>query len=129
MDILTEFISQYGTVILYTLITAIAGFCGAAVKRLYTKYVNDKTKKAVAKTIVMAVQQLYHDLSGPERLDIALASMSEMLAQKGISISELEMRLLIEAAVGEFKNVFNRTEGEKKEADPGNGEEKEYATA
>lgn len=106
MELLKEFISDYGTVILYSLITALAGYLGMAVKRLYTKYVNDKTKKEVVKTAVMAVQQLYTNLDGEEKLNKALEAISEMLAEKGISISDLEMRMLIEAAVGEFKNAF-----------------------
>lgn len=113
MEFIKLFISEYGTTILYAVFTAIAGYLGIVVKQLYTKYVNDKTKQAVAKTVVQAVEQIYKDLHGEEKLNKALESASEMLAEKGIAITDLELRMLIEAAVAEFNDAFNR-EGEAK---------------
>ena len=49
---------------------------------------------------------MYKDLGGEEKLNLAITSMTEMLAEKGITISEIEIRMLLEAAVGEAKNVF-----------------------
>lgn len=103
-----EFINQYGVQILYTVITAIAGYVGIAIKSLVTKYINDKTKQAVAKTAVQFVEQVYKDLHGEDKLNAALGAMSEMLAEKGITISDLEMRVLIEAAVSEFNEAFKQ---------------------
>lgn len=103
-----EFINEYGIQILYTIITAIAGYIGLAIKSLVTKYVNDKTKQAVAKTAVQFVEQVYKDLHGEDKLNAALGAMSEMLGEKGIHVSDLEMRVLIEAAVSEFNNAFNQ---------------------
>ena len=108
MEFLKEFISEYGTTILYAILTAIAGYLGIVIKRLYTKFVNDKTKQAVAKTVVQAIEQIYKDLHGDEKLNKALESMSEMLAEKGITITDLEMRMLIEAAVAEFNEAFKK---------------------
>lgn len=106
MDLLKEFISEYGTTVLYAVITALAGYIGIVLKRLYTKLVNDKTKQSVAKTVVLAVEQIYKDLHGDEKLDKALKAASEMLAEKGISITDLELRMLIESAVDEFNEAF-----------------------
>lgn len=103
---ITEFINEYGTMILYTVLTAIAGYIGLWIKSLYTKYINDKTKKDVVETCVKAVEQLYKDLHGEEKYNEVVLSVSEMLAAKGIAITELEIKMLIEAAVGEFNNVF-----------------------
>lgn len=107
-----EFISQYGMEILYTLVMAVAGYIGLQVKNLYQKYVNDQTKKDVAKTVVQGVEQIYKDLHGEDKLNKALEAASEMLGEKGINITEFEMKMLIEAAVGEFNDAFNKTEGE-----------------
>lgn len=103
-----EFINQYGTEILYAVITAIAGYIGIMLKNLCTKYINDKTKQAVAKTVVQFVEQVYQNFHGEQKLNEAVSAASEMLAEKGIIVSELEMRVLIEAAVGEFNNTFNK---------------------
>ena len=102
-----EFINEYGTTIIYTLITALAGYLGLWIKSLYTKYINDKTKKDVVSTCVKAVEQLYKDLHGKDKYNEVVESASEMLALKGITISELEIKMLIEAAVAELNSVLN----------------------
>lgn len=103
-----EFINQYGVQLLYAIITAIAGYIGIVIKNLVTKYLNDKTKLSVAKTAVQFVEQVYKDLHGEEKLMQALEAASEMLAEKGITITDLEMRVLIEAAVAEFNKAFEK---------------------
>lgn len=103
-----QFISEYGATILYTLITAIAGFFATAIRSLYKKYVDSKTKQDIVKTVVKAVEQIYKDLHGEEKLNMALENASDMLAIEGITITEFELRMMIEAAVGEFNEVFNK---------------------
>ena len=107
MELFIEFINEYGAMILYSIITAIAGYVGIAVKKLYQRYADDKTKKDVVKTVVQGIEQLYKDLHGEEKLNAALENASEMLSMKGITVTEFELRMLIEAAVGEFNDVFN----------------------
>lgn len=108
MQVINEFISMYGSTILYSILTALAGYLGIVIKNLYEKYINDKTKKDVAKTCVQAVEQLYKDLHGDEKLQKALEAASDMLMSKGITITDIELRMLIEAAVGEFNDAFNK---------------------
>lgn len=108
MELFKEFISEYGTTILYAVLTAIAGYLGIVFKKMYAKYVNDKTKRDVARTVVLGVEQIYKDLHGDEKLQRALSSASEMLAEKGIQITELELRMLIEAALAEFNDAFSK---------------------
>ena len=108
MEFIKNFISEYGTTILYAILTAIGGYLGIWAKKLYTKYVNDKTKQAVAKTVVQAVEQLYKDLRGEEKLEKALEAAADMLAERGITLTDLELRILIEAAVGEFNKAFEK---------------------
>lgn len=105
-----EFISEYGTQIIFTLLTSIAGYVGIVLKNLYQKYINDQTKKDVVKTVVQGVEQLYKDLHGEEKLNKAFEAATDMLEEKGIVITGFELRMLIEAAVGEFNNAFNREE-------------------
>ena len=66
-----EIFATYALPIIAAAITALAGFLGTQLKGLYQKYVNDKTKEAVVRTCVKAVEQLYHDLGGPEKLEKA----------------------------------------------------------
>lgn len=103
-----EFVSTYGAEILMAVLTAIAGYIGIVVKNLYTKYINDKTKESVVKTVVQGVEQIYKDLHGEEKLTMALEAASEMLSEKGITISEFELRMMIEASVAEFNKAFEK---------------------
>ena len=104
-----EIFGAYVLPAIVSLLAAAAAFVGAQIKRLYEKYVNDKTKQSVARTCVKAVEQLYHDLGGPEKLEKAKASAVEMLNEKGIPITDLELSMLIESAVSEFNYGFSQT--------------------
>lgn len=106
MSIINEFISEYGMTLLYTAVMAVFGFIGMAVKRIVQKYLNDKTKQEIVKAAVQAVEQIAHDIHGEEKLERAKAYIVDALQEKGIGISQLELELLIEAAVGEFNKAF-----------------------
>lgn len=99
----------YGVELISTAVVAIAGYLGMVAKKLVEKYLKDKTAKSIAKTVVQAVEQMYKDMKGPEKLEKAMEAFSDMLSEEGINISELQMRMLLEASVGEFKDVFKNT--------------------
>lgn len=101
-----EIFATYALPVIAAAVTALAGFIGSQLKGLYQKYINDKTKEAVVRTCVKAAEQLYHDLSGPEKFEAAKKGVEEMLNEKGIPISELELNLLIESVVSEFNYGF-----------------------
>lgn len=103
-----EFINQYGMQLMYMIVTAIAGYVGIVFKNLYTKYINDKTKKVVAEAAVQFVEQVYKDLHGDDKLNAAMSAASEMLLEKGVMVSDLELRVLLEAAVAKFNDAFNK---------------------
>ena len=109
MDFWAKFFELYGPALLYAIITAVAGLAAKAIAKLYNKYADTKEKRDVAYTVVMAVEQIYKDLHGPDKFAKALDYLRMLLAERGIEISELEAKTLIEAAVGEFNNVFNET--------------------
>lgn len=104
-----EIFGAYVLPAIVSLLAAAAAFVGAQIKKLYEKYINDKTKQSVVRTCVKAVEQLYHDLGGPEKLKKAKASAVEMLNEKGIPITDLELSMLIESAVSEFNYGFSQT--------------------
>ncbi len=111
MNIMKAFISEYGLLIIYTALTAIAGFIGAQIKRLYEKHINTERKRKVVETCVKAVEQLYRDLDGAEKLQKAKENILEMLTQEGIEITEIEMDMLIESVVAEFNYPFMSVKG------------------
>ena len=105
-----EFFATYGMEILCAVISTLVGYLAIGIKKLADKYINDKTKKTIARTVVQAVEQIYKDLHGEDKLNQGIAYMTEMLNEKGIKASEVEMRLLIEEAVAEFNEVFKKGE-------------------
>ena len=105
-----EFIALYGYELVHTFVIALFGFIGIAIKNRFKKHLDDKTKKEVAMTVVEAMEQMYSDLTGTERYEKAMESMSEMLELKGIAVTELEIKMLIEAAVKEMNTHIKKTE-------------------
>ena len=105
-----NFMSEYGVSIVAAIAYALFGCLGAVAKNLYKKYINDKTKQGVVKTCVMAVEQMYKNLHGEDKLNECIGHANAMLAEKGIFVSESEMKMLVESAVGEFNRVFNSEE-------------------
>lgn len=103
---LNNFIAQYGMEILYTVVMAIATYIGVTVKKIYQKYVDDKIKENIVKTVVKAVEQMYKDLDGEEKLEKAIENITEMLCEKGLNVTDLEVKLLVESAVTEMKFNF-----------------------
>lgn len=101
-----EIVNTYGLQIIGTILLALAGVLGMAAKALATKYINTKIKRDVARTVVQGVEQLYKNLHGPAKLAKALEAAASMLTAQGITVTDLELRMLLEAAVGEFNNVF-----------------------
>lgn len=109
MEIIKTIINTYGTEILGALLTALAGVLGMALKRLATQYVNTETKQAIARTVVQGVEQVYKDLHGQEKLDKAMEAAAAMLKENGITVTDLELRMLLESALAEFNRVFDAT--------------------
>lgn len=108
MELFLQFINEYGTTILYTVLTAIFGYLGIVAKKYFDKWFATKEKKEIAKEVVQFTEQVYKTLHGEEKLNMAIEAMSQMLAEKGINITELEMKVLIEAAVAEFNKAFEQ---------------------
>ena len=98
-----EFLQPYLMEIIVTILTAIATYIGAKIKKIYEEKANDETKRKVVSTVVKAVEQLYKDLKGDEKLAKAKEAVLEMLNEKGIAITELEMNMLIEEVCNSFK--------------------------
>ena len=107
----TDFINSYGMELLTTIITALAGWLAIVIKNLATKYLNDKTKQNIAKIVVEGIEQCYKALDGPAKLEKAIEAATQMLNEKNIKVTEVELRILLESALGEFNKVFEKETG------------------
>ena len=104
------FVNIYGDQILMLVLTAFLGSLGYAAKQLYARHINDDTKRAIAKTVVQFVEQVWITLHGEQKLQKALETAEAMLKKKGIDWDADEMRILIEAAVAEFNEAFKKSD-------------------
>ena len=107
MEIFAEFWEAYGVAILRIVVTAVFSYVGVAIKTLYKKYVTSIEKRKIVTDVVRAVEQMYHDLDGAQKLGEAKTGALELLNAKGIKITDFELRMLIEAAVSGFNYSFS----------------------
>ena len=105
---LEYFMIAWGNEIITMIACAAWGLLGLLAKRMVDKWLNDDTKRKVAKTVVLFVEQVYKDLHGEEKLNAALERASVILTEKGIKCTATEMKTLIEAAVAEFNEAFKK---------------------
>ena len=111
MELFQNYIAENGVEILATIVTAIFGLLGVLAKKLYNKIVDEKNEKIVEKVVgycVQGVEQLYKDLHGEEKLNKVIESVTDILSEKGITVTDLELRMLIESAVGSFNDNFKK---------------------
>ena len=93
-----------------SIVTVLCGILATKIKSKYDEKVDNETKKKVVETTVSYVEQVYYALKGEEKLEKALQTASQLLVEKGITISEMELRMLIESAVYGLKQGFEEKE-------------------
>ena len=116
MAFISDFLDAYGLSILYAVLTAFGAWLGLQIKNLYDRYITDKRTQEIVEIAVKAVEQIYHACDGETKYAECVKAASEMLANKGITLTELELKMLIESTVASFNYGF----GGKKEANNGN---------
>ena len=94
--------------VIATAVIGIAGYLGTQIKGILQRRADEKTKISVARTVVLAVEQIYKDLHGEEKKQMAIEGIRQMLDEKGITITDLEINMLMEAAVAKFNDAFNK---------------------
>ena len=85
--------------VLATFLTGLFTYIGTRLKNAYEQKVNTETAKVVVENAVRFVEQVYKDLHGKEKLEKAVEQVSQILASKGINLSQAEINMLIESAV------------------------------
>ena len=106
---INNFINRYGDTILYTIIMAIISYLGITIKRLITIIYQNREKKEVIEITCKATEQLYSNLTNEEKLNKTITNASLMLKEKGIAITNLELRMLIESTINTFNINKNKS--------------------
>ena len=107
-EMIKEAISENLLEILIAIGGVVFTFLGTSSKKILKQWADTKEKRAVVKTVVMQTEQVWKKLHGSDKLHKAMETASDILREKGIPITELELIVLIEAAVGEFNDAFNK---------------------
>lgn len=97
--------------IILTIVTAIGAAIATIIKDKYQEFkdkeIEEKNlaiKKETVETCVKAVEQIYSDLHGEEKFQKVVEYVNTMLAEKGLTITEIEIKMLIEATVKVLNN-------------------------
>ena len=106
MQLFIDFVNQYGLAILYAVLTAFGAWLGSQAKTMYDRYITDKRAREIVEIAVKAVEQIYHACDGERKYEECVKAASEMLSIKGIVLSELELKMLIESTVSSFNYGF-----------------------
>lgn len=83
--------------------TALGTYLAMQVK----KFLDTREKRALAEVSVKYVEQVGKLLGSEEKFDMALKTLSEQLQNTGINFTEVELKVLIEAAVNGFKKEYS----------------------
>lgn len=94
--------------IITTLLTGLVAYIATRLKSKYEEYANTETKQKIVKTVVNATEQLYKDLDGAKKLEKAKENIIALLNEKGITITELEMDMMIEEVVNGFNQGLKK---------------------
>lgn len=89
---------------LITILGATGTWLGTLVGKWIKEKVDTEEKKKIVETTCKYVQQVYKDLDGQSKLEKAKEAIIEQLNNKGIIITDLELRVLIESTVHSFKS-------------------------
>lgn len=89
-------------------LTAIAGYVALQLKNYINSKKENETVKHIVQTAVRAGEQMYKNIHGEEKFNLVFEGAADMLLQHGIQISEFELKWLIESAVSEFNDAFNK---------------------
>lgn len=100
-----EFIAPNIVEVIFTLLTAAATALGAWIGMMYKDKLKDETKRKIVKTACKAVKQIYKDLSGAEKYEKAVEAIVAMLNEKGITITDIEIKMLIEEVCADFTDA------------------------
>lgn len=124
MNEVLELLGPELTPIIYNLLLALIGvlstYLGIQVKRLMTRVTRSKevhqikeafeANQEFAKATVEYVEKIGKQIGieGAEKFELAKIKLTEVLEQKGVSISEAEIDMLIEQAHTAFREGYNR---------------------
>lgn len=114
METLNNIINGLLIPLLSTILLGVAGWLGVELKKKLDEKEKNKTTLQVVAICVSAVEQIYKELHGDEKLQKCIEMVTDMLGARGIEVSATDIRILIESVLAEFNNAFEKGNSEPK---------------
>ena len=90
--------------VILTGLTALISYLGVTIKSKIVAKVDTETKKNLLETTVKYVEQVYKDIHGAEKLEMAMNKAEALFKEKGIKIGKVELEMMIEEVVNNINN-------------------------
>lgn len=103
-NILIDFTKEYGLEIIHSVVMGVFSYIVIDIKKVYKKHIQEKTKKDVVKMVCRYVNEVYQSSSVSDKLELALTNTKEILKEKKITISDLELKVLLHNSIYIMKN-------------------------
>lgn len=85
--------------VILTALVGILSYLGITIKDKLASRIDTETKKALVTTTVKYIEQVYVDVHGDEKLQIAMTKAESLFKEKGIKIGKTELEMMIEEVV------------------------------
>jgi len=105
METIKEFVMAEAVEIIMVIIATILSLIAASVRKAINRICDTKTEKEIALTAVNAVEQIFTDLHGEEKLTAAVRYLQDTLLDKGVYVTNDRCKYLIESAVHEMNQL------------------------
>lgn len=103
-----ELMNQLTSNVIQVVLVLVFTYIGVAFKNINKKYVDTETKSVIVKNCVKCVEQIYTDLHGDKKKEQCEQQIVQLLYEKGITITQHELDVMIEAAVHEMNNTMKK---------------------
>lgn len=110
MEWMKELLFEALLSVIGVVLTAVIGRIVAIVGKGLKERFSEEGVMSAAYTVVGAVQMMYREAGGEEKMECALGLLEDRLKTKGIRLTREEMRLFLESALAEWKRAFRDAE-------------------
>lgn len=85
-------------------LTIVAAYLGIKAKQFLEEKTSADQAKKIIETTCQYINQVYDNLDGPAKYDKAREDILKQLDEKGIKLTDLQLKVLIESTVNSFKS-------------------------
>lgn len=103
---------------LATLIATILTYFASKIKSAYEEMVNAETAKKTVIDVVNFVEQVYKNMNGDDKKQLAVNKVVNILTSKGIKVNAEEVSMQIESAVYELNQKIKEEAAKESQDEP-----------